>query len=173
MHPLQALAEAEKAISAFAGWSEPEAETGYMWFDAPLEIGGVTEPGFVLHGGCLRFQPDCNVALEIRINKRPGRRCVPMMRACWRSLKGGHTNPRRDGARLSGVRVASSTHLHSFAENWWPDRQRMREGNLRFAEPVEQEMQSFTAFRDYVGKQFRINNIAVVTVPEWEYRLDL
>jgi hypothetical protein len=172
MHPLQALAEAEKAISAFPGWSAPEPETGYIWFDAPLEIGGVTEQGFVLHGGCLVFQPECNVSFEIRINKSPGRRCVPLMRICWRSLKGGHTNPRRAGEEMSGRRLGD-THFHTFDRNWLAENGRMRAGNLRMAQAIEQDIQSFTALRDFVGKQFRINNIDVVTVPDWEYRLDL
>jgi hypothetical protein len=40
MNPLQSLAQDEKTISYFPGWSEPEDETDYIWFDAPIEIGG-------------------------------------------------------------------------------------------------------------------------------------
>jgi hypothetical protein len=170
MHPIQALAEADKRLAAFPGWSEPEGETGYMWFDAPLDIGGVTEPGFVLHGGCLRYQPECNVTLEIRLGRRPGRGCVPLMRVCWRSLRGGHTNPRRSGVAYSGVRVGS-THFHPFDLNWLPDRGRMRTGNLPFAVPIDPDFDLFTQYRDFVGNHFRINNIDVVTAPPWEYRL--
>jgi hypothetical protein len=172
MHPLQALAEAEKLISVFPGWSDAEPETDYMWFDAPLEIGGVTEPGFVLHGGCLRYQPERHVVFEVRVSRTLGRRCVPLMRICWRSLKGGHTNPRREGAEFCGVRLGS-THFHTFDQNWHAEGGRMRAGNLRMAWPIEQEPQSFTELRELVGKRFRINNIDVVTVPNWEYRLDL
>jgi hypothetical protein len=172
MHPLQALAEAEKTLPAFPGWSNPEEGTGYMWFDAPLDIGGVTEPGFVLHGGCFRYQPDCHVTLEIRVSKRPGRVCIPLMRVCWRSLKGGHTNPRRKGVPFSGVRVGP-THIHPFRLNWLPDQGRMRNGNLPFAERVEQDFQSFTEYLAFVGKRFGINNIDLVTAPEWEYTFDL
>lgn len=172
MHPLQALAEAEKTLSVFPGWSEPEGETGYLWFDAPLDVGGVTEQGFVLHGGCYRYQPDRNVTFEVRVSKIPGRRCIPLMRTCWRSLKGGHTNPLRRDHPLSGKRVGP-THVHPFHANWLPDRERMRAGNLPFAEAIGQDFQSFTIFRDYAGNRFRINNIGVVTVPNWEYRLDL
>jgi hypothetical protein len=172
MHPLQALAQADKGISVFPGWSDPEPETGFMWFEAPLEIGGVTEQGFVLHGGCLRFQPECNVTFEVRISKTPGRRYIPLMRVCWRSLKGGHSNPRREGVPFSGERL-DRTHFHAFDQNWLPESGRMRGGNLRMAQPIDQEPQSFTELRALVGKLFRINNIDVVTVPDWEYRLDL
>lgn len=102
----------------------------------------------------------------------PGRRCIPLMRACWRSLKGGHSNPRRPGVRNSGLRVPA-THLHPFDSNWQDDKQRMRGGNLPFADPIEEELESFTAFREYAGKRFNINNIDIVPLPEWEYRLDL
>jgi hypothetical protein len=172
MHPLLALAEGEKSISAFPGWSGPEPETGYLWFDAPLEIDGVTEEGFVLHGGCLAYQPDCNVTFEIRINKSPGRRCLPLMRICWRSLKGGHTNLRRQGTEFSGARLGD-THFHTFDHNWLPETGRMRAGNLRMAQPINESLQSFTELRDFVGIQFRINNIAIVSIPNWEYKLDL
>jgi hypothetical protein len=172
MHPLQALADAEKSLAVFPGWSAPEGETGYIWFDAPLDVRGVTEPGFVLHGGCLRYQPDCNVTLEIRVSRRPGRGCIPLMRVCWRSLRGGHTNPRRNGVQFSGLRLGP-THFHPFDLNWLPNRGRMRGWNLPFAAPIEQDFQSFTEYLAYVGKRFRINNIGIVTPPEWEYRLDL
>jgi hypothetical protein len=172
MHTLQALAETEKTLAVFPGWSATEPEADYLWFDAPLDIGGVTEAGFVLHGGCLRFHPDRHVTLEVRVSKRPGRGCMPLMRACWRSLKGGHSNPRRNGVKFSGVRVGS-THFHPFDLNWRPDRQRLRTGNLPFAEPIEEDFQSFTQFREYAGKRFRINNIGLVSIPGWEYVLDL
>ncbi|WP_223866109.1 hypothetical protein, partial [Salipiger aestuarii] len=104
---------ATKEISFFPGWSRPEAETGYVFFDAPLEIGGVTETGLVLHGGCYETYPDCNVTFELRIAKSPGQRCLPMERIDWRSLSGGHSNIRGPASEWSGAKV-SDTHLHEF-----------------------------------------------------------
>jgi len=71
MGPLPVLVESWKAISFFPGWSKPEQETGYCWFDAPLEIEGVTQHGFVLHGGCYADKPECNLTFELRINREP------------------------------------------------------------------------------------------------------
>jgi hypothetical protein len=54
---LRELVYSKKRISAFPGWVEPEAETGYAWFDAPLEIEGVTEVGFVCTVAATRSGP--------------------------------------------------------------------------------------------------------------------
>lgn len=172
MANLADIFEAEKAISAFPGWSKPEEETTYLWFDAPLEIEGVTEHGLFLHGGCYERYPDCNVSLEIRIAKTPGKRCTPLARVDWRSLEGGHTNIRVDGHALSGRRLPE-THHHTFNLNWRPEQSRMRRGNLRMAEPIDEDLQSFESVLGYAGKCFRINNIMVVSRPSWQYTLGL
>ncbi len=140
MEPLPTLATAQKLISVFPGWSPPEPETNYIWFDAPLEIAGVTLPGFVLHGGCYIDKPECGVVFEMRARRIPARRCIPLARVEWRSLKGGHTNPRRGDAEWSGARVGP-THYHPFALNWLPDKGRMRAGNLRVAVDINEDLQ--------------------------------
>jgi hypothetical protein len=172
MDPLPTLAAAEKRISFFPGWSAPEPETGYIWFDAPMEIGGVTERGFILHGGCLVDKPDRHLVFEVRISKVPGRRCIPLMRFEWRSLKGGHTNPRCSGEEWSAKRVGP-THLHPFDLNWMPSLKRMRWAKLRAAVDIAEDLQTFNAVRDFVGDRFRINNLSIVKEPPWDYRLDL
>lgn len=164
------IADAEKLISHFPGWSAPEPETGYVWFDAPLEIGGVVERALVIHGGCYYNRPDCHVTFELRIGKTPGRRCVPLMRIEWRSLNDGHTNPRRRGNALSGLEVPS-THIHPFEPNWSEAEGRMRMGNLRMADVINEDIQTFEELRSIVGNLFRISNIDVVQAPPWEYSL--
>jgi len=161
-----------KSISVFPGWSDPEPETDYSWFDAPLEIGGVTEPGFVLHGGCYIGRPDCHVSLELRISKTPGRRMLPLERIDWRSLNGGHSNPIRKGHPGSGSRV-SETHLHAFELNYSTAEGRMRGHELRYAAEIEEDLDSFESLRRFAGIRFRINNITLVTAPPWEYKLPL
>lgn len=64
--PFPELAAVMKAIAQFPGWSEPEPETGYCWFNAPLMIAGVIEQGLVLHGGFIKHVPDANVFFELR-----------------------------------------------------------------------------------------------------------
>ncbi len=163
------LVAARKEIALFPGWSDPEPETGAMWFIASLAIGGVVQEAFALHGVCLKYAPEKNVAFELKA-LGPKRRKIPLARYEWRSLRGGHTNARRSGSPVSGQRV-SATHYHSFDLNWLEAEGRMRAGNLPQAMSIEQEPQSFESLRDEVGNLFRINNISVVLPPPWEYEM--
>jgi hypothetical protein len=36
---------------------------------------------------------------------------------------------------------------------------------------IDDDLQTFEQVRSFVGKHFRINNIEIVTPPEWEYDL--
>lgn len=168
----QALVVPLKSISTFTGWSDPESETGYSWFDAPLEIAGVTEPGFVLHGGCYIDKPECHVSFELRISKSPGRKMRPLERIDWKSLKGGHTNQYRKGIEVSGKRVPE-THLHAFNLNYDHQKGQMRAAELPYAMEIEEDLPNYDALRKFAGKQFRINNMNLVASPPWEYKLPL
>jgi len=160
--------EAEKSISYFPGWSKPESETDYVWFEAPIEIGGVTETGLVLHGGCYSHRSECNVSFELRYLRTPGKRCLPIERVDWKSLEGGHSNPRKPRSDWAGRRV-SDTHLHDFSLNWSETEQRMRSGNLPTAREISTNLNDFEGLREYTGKRLRINNIDVVESPPWVY----
>ncbi len=140
-----------------------------MWFVAPLAIAGVVQEAFALHGICLKYAPERNVAFEFKA-LGPKRRKIPLARYEWRSLRGGHTNPRRAGSPVSGQRV-TATHFHSFDLNWLEAERRMRSGNLPQAVSVAEEPQSFESLREEVGNLFRINNMNVVLPPPWEYKM--
>jgi|TARA_B100000315_G_C14398184_1_gene505212 hypothetical protein len=86
MEGFQNIVEAWKTISHFPGWSDPEPETSYAWFDAPLEIDGVTETGLFLHGGAYIDQPDSHVTFELIVRQPANNRRVPLCRVDWRSL---------------------------------------------------------------------------------------
>ena len=161
------LFAARKERDQFSGWSDPEAETGAMWFLAPLAIGGVTQEAFALHGLALKYAPNQNVCFELKA-LGPRNKKVPLARYEWRSLRGGHTNSRRPGSPVSGERV-NATHYHSFDLNFLHATARMRSGNLPQAENDEPEPQSFESLTKRVGKLFRINNINIVLPPPWEY----
>jgi hypothetical protein len=95
------LFEAQKSLAVFPGWSTPDPETSVMWFNAPLEVDGVIEANFTLHGESRMDLQDQNIGLEIQF-QLPGRRQrFSLARLDWRSIKGGHTNPRRPGKALS------------------------------------------------------------------------
>lgn len=159
---------ADKQIGHFPGWSIPEDETDYIWFNAPIEIGGVTETGLVLHGGCFAHRPDCHVTFELHISRSPARRCLPIDRLDWMSLEGGHSNQRKPRSEWSGRRV-SATHLHDFWLNWSETEQRLRNGGLGVAREVDEPIQSFIEARDFFGKRLRIKNMDVVLEPKWVY----
>ncbi len=167
---LPELIQMEKTIARFSGWSDPEMETSYIWFNAPLEIGGFVEAGLVLHGGCYAAVPDRNVVFELRGQVPGAAKAKAVMRAEWRSLTGGHRNPRRRDVATSGQRVGD-THIHPFDLNWSATQGRLRKGNLRQALPFDKEFQSFESFRDAVGNHFGISNIGVVLPPPWVYDL--
>lgn len=170
MASLREIYLAEKTIGRFPGWSSPEGETGYLWFDAPIEIGGVAETGLVLHGGCYERHPERNVTLELRISKAPGRNVTPVERLDWRSLQGGHSNPRKPRSEWSGVRVGD-THLHEFSLNWSEAIKNVRGGRLATAREISEDLQTFEMVRDYFGKSANIINMQLVERPPWVYDL--
>jgi hypothetical protein len=170
MTSLSDLYYAPKLLSVFPGWATPETETGYSWFNAPLEVDGVTQVGFVLHSGCYPSRPNRNLVFELRLARVPGRKTIPMARFEWRSDDSGHTNPLRKGSPHSGKRVGA-THLHPFSLNYSETEGRMRHGGLRLAVDVTPEPADFAGCLTYIGKEFRINNMALVAEPNWVYDL--
>lgn len=169
-HPFEAIVRVQKSISTFAGWSAPVKDDCYCRFEAALEFEGVTERGIFLHGGFYQNHPNKHVTFELRVGKEFGHRSLALMRLDWRSLHGGHSNPRKGPSVWAGRRV-SNTHLHDFDLNWLSDEGRLRANDLRIAREIEQDLQSFEEVRDYVGKAFRVNGIELVTLPEWQYSL--
>lgn len=169
--PYPELTGPTKALATFPGWSDPpEGGTGYIWFNAPIEIGGIVEPGFVLHGGCYIDKPTANISFELRLSRTPGRAIIPLEPFDWRSLQGGHANKRNRGGDGSYV---SPTHLHAFELNWLPTSGRMRRGNLPLAQDIPDQLNDFAEVLAFVGNRFRINNIGLVQEPKWEYELRL
>lgn len=169
MATLADLYHAEKRIAAFSGWSAPEPETGYCRFASPLEIGGVVEADFMLHGGAYRYHPDRHVTFELRLGRAGVKRKIPIARVDWRSLAGGHTNRRGPKLPWAGKRVGDS-HIHAFELNWIEVEDRMRT-DLSQAEPLPPEIDSFESLRDHAGNQFNISNMKIVERPYWEYEL--
>lgn len=167
--PYPVLYNAPKQLAYFPGWSEPERETSYSWFNAPLMLNGIVEAGFILHGGCLLDRPDEHVTFELRARSRSGARTIPIERVDWRAVSGGHSNRRRKGSPVSGLTVSNS-HIHAFELNWIEADRRMRT-DLGQAMEFGQQIQSFEELVAMVKNRFRINNLDLVTPPKWEYTL--
>lgn len=168
MATFKEIFEAEKEIGFFPGWSKPEESTDYVWFDAPIEIGGIAETGLVLHGGCFAHRPQVNVTFELRFSRTPGRSCVPLERLDWRSLEGGHSNKRRRCVRLAGSRVID-THLHDFYLNWSEEKQQMESAGVPCARNIDEILQDFESVKQFVGSRLNVNNMDVVYEPPWVY----
>lgn len=162
------LFEAQKALVSVPAWSEPQGETRVSWFDAPLDIGGVVEAGFILHSECRLDLPDQNVGFDLQIRLAGQKRKISIARLDWLSIKGGHSNPRRTGWPFSGIR-APATHYHDFEINYDETNLRMLGGDLPFARAITEQLQTFEQARDSAGFLFRINNIGIVQPPKWEY----
>jgi hypothetical protein len=165
------IASAGKAIAYFPGWSKPDDEDHYSYFQAPLSIGGVTEAGLFLAGGAMIDAPDKNVSFEIVLLTHGGAKRTKIMRLDWRSLRGGHTNQRRYNCPDGCPGRTGETHFHSFQVNWMEHEQKLRGSRLPCAVNISENLQSYEQLRTYVGKHFQINNIDIVSPPEWEYKL--
>lgn len=167
MQPFPVVVQSWKRLAAFNGWSKPD-ETGYIWFDANVQIGGVVEAGLTLHGGCYFDRPDCQVTLELRVAKTPGRRSVPLQRLDWRALR-GHTNPRVGTSEWRG-RTVSETHFHEFSLNWDAERERLiRPRRLVIARELDPPIpQSFDEILAWVSSEFKFENMGIITPPPWE-----
>ncbi len=158
----------QKSIAFFPGWLPPEPETDWVSFSAPLEIDGVVEAGFQLHGGCFKNFPDVNVSFELVMARSATTKRVVIERFDWRSLRGGHSNKRR---RLAGIPSRTQrTHLHRFDLNYQPSRDRMISG-LPFADNVACSLETFDSVKEFLRNRFNISNMHVVTPPEWVYDL--
>jgi hypothetical protein len=166
---MRRLVDVEKSIAVPVSWTAPD-ETSFVRFSAPLEIDGVTEAGLTLTGGAYLDYPDRNVTFELAVFGAAGVRRVRLIRLDWRSLRGGHSNPRNCPDKWRGQRVPA-THLHCFDLNWVESEQRMRRGKLPCAKPLDSKPQSFEELKESVGIHFRIKNIAIVPRPEWVYDL--
>jgi hypothetical protein len=165
------IVDAEKWITHFPGWTNPEPETGSVFFNAPLAIDGVVISGFFLEGLALKPWPDRNVVMELVIRQATSRKRLCLARICWRSLKMGHSNKRRPWPHGVTEARTGPTHIHRFGFNWQPEKDGMRSGNLPYAETVKEALETYDDLLEFTGESFKIKNIELVHPPPWEYDL--
>lgn len=161
-----ALVNQPKIIAQFPDWQF--GANSALWFDAPLEIGGIVEPGFMLHGEARSDMPNRNVGLELVYKNPNTKRRFALARLDWKTWRGQHRNKRRQGWPLRGKKVGP-THFHPFELNWIADKKKMRPGDLPVATDITGELQTFESFRAMAGFLLGINNIELVKRPPWEY----
>lgn len=141
-----------------------------MGLFVPLNIGGVTVGLFGLRGGCYVQHADKAIMLQLEMGIAGVRRRIPLVRLDWRPLSDRHKNPRKGPAEHRS-RVLFGSHHHTFDLNWLEAEQRMREHNLPFAVPLENEPASFAEMLDLARVLFRINDIDRLPLPEWTLKL--
>lgn len=161
--PLHHLVEEWKSISGPVQWSSPPAvEDGVIQFLVPLEIGELTIAGFALRGVAYAYLPDEAVTLQMEISQNGARTRIPLARLDWKPRSAFHQNP--DKSRFAG------THIHPFDLNWLEVEQRMRTGNLPFAQKIVQ-IHTFNDMLDYAKAAFRIKDVDKIPMPEWSRQL--
>lgn len=160
------LVNQTKTIAYFPDWQR--GDNSALWFDAPLEIGGVTAAGLFLHCEARRDMPNCNVGFEITYLIPNSRRRFALQRLDWESWKRQHVNPRKRGYPLRGKRVGP-THIHPFALNWNEAAKKFRKGDLPVATDFDGELQTFDQARAAAGFFLGISNIELVMRPPWDY----
>jgi hypothetical protein len=174
MNPYATLATCQKAVPRFQGWAIPEDGQRGLWFETPLVIGGFLEQGLTLKGAAIINRPNANVTFEIRVTGASARRSFALMRACWRSLKGGHSNQRRWRQLVPETeKRTTASHFHPFELNWDANSGRLLGDNLPLAQSIPDTLSTFAEFRQFVAQAFNISNMHVVSEPPWEYSLEL
>jgi len=174
MHLYERYAFEPKRIATPPEWGRPDKRDGYIGFSAPLELDGITLPDLYLKGGASVDHPHRHVTLELKVRHATRRREIALVRIDWKSLKGGHSNKRGLPATWEGASVPSrveNTHLHPFELNWTGSVRRMLKGNLPVAVPIREELQTFADLCGFAEIRFRINNMSLVSEPNWAYSL--
>tara|TARA_R110000868_G_scaffold305573_7_gene566618 strand:+ start:5540 stop:6073 length:534 start_codon:yes stop_codon:yes gene_type:complete len=160
--PFHPLAYEWKAIIAPVQWSVPDASDGAINFLVPLDINGVTIEGLFLRGRAYESAPDRDVMFQLEITTGLRSR-TPLRRVDWLPRSGRHKNP--DKGEILG------SHQHLFEPNWIEGEQRMRAGNLPWAEAIPATVSTYASLLDFTADQFRIQNITAVPQPEWSAKL--
>lgn len=169
--PFHSLVDAEKRLLYTVTWTTPGQEDDeYIEFLAPLEIEDVTIEGLALRGGCYQHLPDSAIMFQLEMGVPRARTRIPLMRLDWRPLTIPHKNPSKGPAAHRG-KLFHGSHLHPFDLNWVEENKAMRAGNLRFAVEVSPEPKTYVEILDFLRKSFKINNVELITEPNWSKRL--
>jgi hypothetical protein len=160
---------ASKALIAPPTWVGPEPDTEYVWFEAPLEISGIVQPGLFLFGGAYKRRPNSAASFELRQRRPPARRYSEIERVDWRPLDGGHTIPMRKKIPYGAGKRIEGTHWYLFEYNV------LSNGTLLERLPVAietpYEIKSFEELVAFWERTTRITNMSLVSAPPWEYVL--
>lgn len=164
--PFQATSQKQLLIGV--AWTSPDS-SGTLEFLAPLSIDRKTVGRLPLRGTCSQRFPDESLMLQLETGTSDARTRIPLIRLDWRPFSKPHKNPKVSPGTTS--RLIWGTHVHCFEENWLHAGQRMRTRNLRYADPISPEPESFEAVVDLAATLFRIDDLKRIERPMWSSRL--
>lgn len=100
----------------------------------------------------------------LQVEHQPGlrRATTKLERLEWRA---DHTNPNCGPEELRLLEMECCTHHHAFDLNYLPLEDRMREGNLPLARPIEPDPPTIEAFLALAEKILRIKGLTRIVVP--------
>ncbi len=161
---VHAVIDAVKTISAQPSWVEDS--NGRLWIAVPLEIDSITVESLFLRARVLKDAPDEDVFFQLEFDHDQNRRDKAISRIDWRPLH-SHDN-KGCGPQEWRFQAQKQSHFHKFDLNWLQMEGRLKASNLPIAVPLEIEPTDFQGLLAFVGKNFRISNIEIISQPGWE-----
>ena len=165
---LPTLFAANKELPLAPTWRERDPDR--LTLVVPLDIGQVTIEGFRLRMTAMKSLSEEAVTIQLEYNE-PTRRSAPMARIDWKPLH-RHNNKGHGPTELQNI-IQSGSHNHGFDLNWRLAPKFVRRGSLPIAVPMSPDPKNFFELLDFVKREFRINNIALVPAPPWQSALDM
>jgi hypothetical protein len=164
---LPSIVAAEKTLSVVPKWLLRRHQD-WLEVSAPLDISGVTVEGLYLRAQARQNLPEEAVTFQLEYRPPPKVRLRggPLWRIEWRPLS-GHSNKGRGPPELR-FKLQTGSHHHPFDLNWAEEPKAVRRGNLPIAVPFPADFEdTYDGLVAFVGQQFKIGNIGVVTTPPW------
>lgn len=152
--------DAQKVLASALHWA---AHRSSLVMRAPIDVDGVTIEGAFLRGTAVITRPNALVCFQL---EHDDRHTTQLWRIEWRPTR-SHNN-KGNGPHHLRYRPIRVSHDHPFALNWSEELQAMQGVNLPVAIPIDPEPADYASLLEFVGKEFRINNMAAVPPPPWE-----
>lgn len=156
------IMEAEKRVRPLPSW-QPVDSGGMIRWRSPVSISGATVEGLFLHGRATASEPGRDVSFILE-HSPAGQSKRSIDRIDWKPIH-SHSN-RNIGPIEYRLQVLTGSHRHNFYENLTADGV-LREGNLPIAIPLDDPLETFSDFIDFVAKTYKVEGLSNLPVPDW------
>ena len=156
------LVSAPKNLPFRPTWDE-RSDPYYLTFHVPLISEHRAIGGFELRAKVSKRFIDSDAIFQLEYAPA-GSKAIGLSRCCWRP-KNTHTNKSWGPPGYEFARFVKASHQHLFEDNWLPQGQRMRNGNLPGARPISPDLSTLSDFIAFCGECFKINNIDLIDIP--------